>query len=69
MEPMLAAHVHALLLQTGMGKTAKKFESEFDSEVSHVPIFRLRSPFFGSAQSVCTAPPAGPRNRCEAVRY
>ena len=34
MPQMLAAYVHALLVQTGMTKTAKKFESEFDGEVS-----------------------------------
>lgn len=33
MPKLLAAHVHALLVQTGLAKTAKKFESEFGSEV------------------------------------
>jgi hypothetical protein len=33
MPKMLAAHVHALLVQTGMTKTAKKFEGEFGGEV------------------------------------
>ena len=30
----LAAHLHALLVATGMGKTAKKFASEFDGELT-----------------------------------
>lgn len=33
MPKLLAAHVHALLVQTGMAKTAKKFEGEFGGEV------------------------------------
>jgi hypothetical protein len=36
MPALLAAHVHALLVQTGLSKTAKKFESEFAGEVRHV---------------------------------
>ena len=38
MPPHLAAHVHALLLQTGLTKTAKKLESEFGEEVRY-PLF------------------------------
>ena len=34
MTPHLAAHVHALLVKTGLSKTAKKFEAEFEGEVS-----------------------------------
>lgn len=40
MPPHLAAHVHALLLQTGLTKTAKKLESEFGEEVRY-PLFFL----------------------------
>jgi len=36
MPALLGAHVHALLVQAGMDKTAKKFESEFDGELPEI---------------------------------
>ena len=33
MTPHLAAYVHALLVETGLIKTAKKFEAEFEGQV------------------------------------
>ena len=42
MPKLLAAHVHALLVQTGMAKTAKKFEGEFGGEVRRARASRGR---------------------------